>query len=548
MSPQAIDPEKARKKEIHRKSMVLTGATTVACALAGAYLAFVPGVRMPDWMLGSSARDALEPPPKLGLKTLVRWREWSPELLKRAQKDDRLILLDLRAPWSRQARQMDQAIYADPELARFVEERFLPVSVDAELRPDLALRYLSGGWPSTALLLPTGEILSAGTVMKPASFKRWAAALDDGFRNRRAAVTEAVARAGRERKRVAARDAGPSAAKALDAARAALEGELSRPPDWGARFPRLGWAALLAGVSSPGWPKILAREAAKQALPLEDPVWSGIYRYCAGPGWRNPEHEKRLDDQIDAYEAFSRLNPGAAARVLGYVDDFLSDARGGYYSSQGSELARPDGRVLEGRHYFALSDGKRRALGIPWVDQRLFADENGRMAAAVLSSEDSPLKARQHALKTLERWWRQGVRRGLARRELAGGPVGLLQDQIGLSAGFLAAYEATSRRQHLERALALVRGAEAELLDARTNAFFDRRPAGELAVDLDRLLVTTLNARMRRLLLELAESAGPAHPDHAWLSARAAALRPWLYNQAAALDPAELTVLASRAD
>src|SRR5918999_4912417 len=58
---------------------------------------------------------------------------------------------------------MDRTSYADPGVASLVAERFVPVRVDADRRPDISSRYTLGGWPTTAFLDADGEILGGGT-------------------------------------------------------------------------------------------------------------------------------------------------------------------------------------------------------------------------------------------------------------------------------------------------------------------------------------------------------------------------------------------------
>ena len=46
-----------------------------------------------------------------------------------------------------------------PDVYPVINEKFIPVYVDADKRQDLTRKYLEGGWPSTTLLSPGGERL-----------------------------------------------------------------------------------------------------------------------------------------------------------------------------------------------------------------------------------------------------------------------------------------------------------------------------------------------------------------------------------------------------
>jgi hypothetical protein len=61
------------------------------------------------------------------------------------------------------ATKWDRTSYADPEITAFINDRFVPIRVDADDRPDISERYSLGGWPTTAFLTPAGEILAGGT-------------------------------------------------------------------------------------------------------------------------------------------------------------------------------------------------------------------------------------------------------------------------------------------------------------------------------------------------------------------------------------------------
>jgi uncharacterized protein len=89
----------------------------------------------------------------------IQWHEWGPEAFRRAQTEDKLILLDLTAVWCHACHVMDRTTYANPRIIQLLNADFIPIRVDTDQRPDLEARYRAGGWPTTNLLLPTGEIL-----------------------------------------------------------------------------------------------------------------------------------------------------------------------------------------------------------------------------------------------------------------------------------------------------------------------------------------------------------------------------------------------------
>src|SRR5512144_2404081 len=117
---------------------------------------------------------------------LIQWRSWGADALAEARTRDRLILLSLSAVWCHWCHVMDETTYSDDEVIGFINANFIPVRVDADMRPDIDTLYNQGGWPSTAILTPQGEVISGGNYIPPGEMlgrlKR-TAALYSGNRN-----------------------------------------------------------------------------------------------------------------------------------------------------------------------------------------------------------------------------------------------------------------------------------------------------------------------------------------------------------------------------
>ena len=99
--------------------------------------------------------------------TAVRWLPWSAVAFERARAEGKVILLSLHAAWSHACHDMDAACYVDHSIAEEINNRFVPVRVDADRRPDIAERYDLGGLPTTAFLDGDGNILGGGTFVPP---------------------------------------------------------------------------------------------------------------------------------------------------------------------------------------------------------------------------------------------------------------------------------------------------------------------------------------------------------------------------------------------
>ena len=65
---------------------------------------------------------------------------------------------------------MDETSYSDPDVARVINQQYVPVRVDSDHRPDINTRYNVGGWPTTAFLTGHGGLIGGATYLPPDQF------------------------------------------------------------------------------------------------------------------------------------------------------------------------------------------------------------------------------------------------------------------------------------------------------------------------------------------------------------------------------------------
>jgi uncharacterized protein YyaL (SSP411 family) len=136
----------------------------------------------------------------------IDWYEWGDAAFARAKSDDKPILLDIGAVWCHWCHVIDRESYENAEIAKIINEHFIPVKVDRDERPDVDSRYQSaisaisgqGGWPLTGFLLPDGKPFFGGTYFPPddqmgrPGFRRVLLAVADSYRNKRAELERAA--------------------------------------------------------------------------------------------------------------------------------------------------------------------------------------------------------------------------------------------------------------------------------------------------------------------------------------------------------------------
>lgn len=137
--------------------LVLVAALTACLAERGPFTN-----RMAQSSTNYLARAARQP---------VNWQPWGREAFSLAARLDRPILLFVGSDVCRWCAETDRAIYSDPEISATINALFVPVRVDRDERPDVALRYqaaverLAGlhGWPLTVFLTADGAAFFGGT-------------------------------------------------------------------------------------------------------------------------------------------------------------------------------------------------------------------------------------------------------------------------------------------------------------------------------------------------------------------------------------------------
>lgn len=103
------------------------------------------------WPLLLAGALVADEPPK------IEWQPWSDSVFEQAQREHRLVLLDLEAVWCHWCHVMDAQTYADPKLIALVRQKYLAVKVDQDSRPDISARYEDYGWPATVVFNSDGS-------------------------------------------------------------------------------------------------------------------------------------------------------------------------------------------------------------------------------------------------------------------------------------------------------------------------------------------------------------------------------------------------------
>jgi hypothetical protein len=385
----------------------------------------------------------------------IAWLRDEHAAFEQAKQRKRLVILYLEAVWCHWCHVMDQRTYADPRIQEVLNQHYVTLRIDQDLRPDLSRRYERYGWPATVVFAADGtEIVKRRGFVAPENMLRLLNAI--------------VA------------DPSPEAFEKTDEAPAAAVSGLSEPVRTALERahlelfdPKLGGIRhgqkylerdsveydLTRAAEGDAAARARAIKSLDAAIALLDPVWGGFYQYSTHGDWQHPHFEKLGALQAEYLRAYalayailgeSRYLDTARA-VRRYADTFLLDASGAFYVSQDADL-RPGEHSAE---YFALDDRARRALGVPRVDRHRYARETAALAEAYtvlfeVSGDTSALATARRAMQWVEEH-RARAQGGYSHDEAdRAGPY--LGDNLAVGRAQLAMYRATGERAWLSRA------------------------------------------------------------------------------------------------
>ena len=324
------------------------------------------------------------------LNNPVNWYPWGAQALDRARRSDRPIFLSIGYSACHWCHVMEEESFEDLEISQRLNDHFVCIKVDREERPDLDQIYMNavqlltgrGGWPMSVFLTPTLEPFFGGTYWPPRSrhgmpgFDRILDAIIDAWKNKRQQIS-AQARQITTHVRQTCQVAEPAAelnSNLLDAAARSLEkafdftnGGFGKAP----KFPRsMDLQLLLRAWRHSGhtaWKDMVRLSLDRMASGgIYDHLGGGFARYSVDDQWRVPHFEKMLYDNallvnayLDGYLATGHANDARIVHeTLTYVVDYMTDEKGGFYSSEDA-----DSEGVEGRFYFWQPEEIHHILG-----------------------------------------------------------------------------------------------------------------------------------------------------------------------------------------
>ncbi|MGA8892638.1 MAG: thioredoxin domain-containing protein [Anaeromyxobacteraceae bacterium] len=321
----------------------------------------------------------------------VDWHPWGDEAFEEARRTGRPVFLSVGYATCHWCHVMEEESFEDPEIARLLNESFVPVKVDREERPDVDAVYMTavqalnghGGWPMSVWLDADRRPFFGGTYFPPRDGDRGA---PKGFASLLRDLAE-IHRRDPDRVERAARSITDAIQGAMSGGPAGGKLPGTEPLRAAASFYARVFDPQNGGLrGAPKFPSSLpvrlllrhhrrtgdARSLEMAVLTLEriaaggihDQVGGGFHRYSVDEHWLVPHFEKMLYDNallaVAFAEAWQVTRRPALARVLGTTLDYvlreMTSPEGAFWSATDADSEGEEGR------FFVWSEGELRQI------------------------------------------------------------------------------------------------------------------------------------------------------------------------------------------
>ncbi|HEY3175088.1 MAG TPA: DUF255 domain-containing protein [Candidatus Polarisedimenticolia bacterium] len=369
----------SRARVTREASIIITLRGTVLSLSALAALAMGGAAAAPR------EQEAPAPP---AAPASIRWNDWSADLFKRATELNKPVLLYVDTAWSRSALWNDEKIFTDPQVVKLTSEKWIPVRVERDRRPDIGQRYQlavqavskgESGWPLLAFLYDTGEAMTGRAFVpledrmgKPGLWSLLEKTADYYAENRaKVGGLRELAMRSFDKEREIHRAPEITASLIEEVISGTLKGfdrengGYGPPPRIPLPYP-LELAALLHHRTGDHvvLDLLVTTLSGMERGAIYDRVGGGFHRAAGDVTWRYPEFEKLLnynapllEDYLLGYQAtgdpdYRRVAEG----IVDYILTTLTDPAGGFYVAQRAAARADDPRA----DYYAVTEEEFR--------------------------------------------------------------------------------------------------------------------------------------------------------------------------------------------
>ncbi len=302
----------------------------------------------------------------------VNWFAWNDETLKKAQRENKLILVSIGYSACHWCHVMEHESFEDEAVAEIMNEHFICIKVDREERPDIDHVYMSavqimtghGGWPLNCFALPDGRPVYGGTYFPKDPWMKLLLSLADIWKNNREKaiqyadeLTKGMSHVERlvlnEEEKEFSSDVLVQGVKKWKQGFDKVKGGPKRSP----KFPMPNnWQYLLRYAYFTGDKEVRAHAH----LTLRNMAYGGIYdhvgggfaRYSVDEDWKVPHFEKMLYDNAQLISLYSEAYTESADEhykdvvyeTIRFIERELTSEEGLFYSALDADSEGEEGK------------------------------------------------------------------------------------------------------------------------------------------------------------------------------------------------------------
>ncbi|RIV73833.1 thioredoxin domain-containing protein [Flagellimonas aequoris] len=321
----------------------------------------------------------------------VDWEAWHPEVLERAKKQDKLLLISIGYAACHWCHVMEKECFENPEVAKVMNEHFINIKIDREERPDVDQIYMdaiqmisgNGGWPLNIVALPDGRPFWGATYVPKENWMRSLEQLAQLYKKDKPRITQYATDLG-------------NGLHAINLVEHNKESDLfnleqldASVHNWSLYFdtflgghkraPKFmmpnNWEFLLHYATTRNRKDIM--EFVDTTLTrmayggIFDHVGGGFSRYAVDTKWHVPHFEKMLYDNGQLISLYAKayavtkneLYKKVVEQTIAFTQEELLDENGGFYSSLDADSLDKTGELKEGAYYVWTKEELERLLG-----------------------------------------------------------------------------------------------------------------------------------------------------------------------------------------
>ncbi len=365
----------------------------------------------------------------------VNWEAWSPDVLARAKKENKLLLISIGYAACHWCHVMEHECFEDEDVALVMNENFINIKIDREERPDIDHIYMdalqmmtgSGGWPLNIVALPDGRPFWGATYVKKEDWTKVLMQLSELYEKDPTKIKEYAQKLSEGIKAINLVEIKPNAtvmdSEQIDKLVKHWSSYFDTFLGGYKRAPKFMMPVNLNFLLHYGIAKEDTEILQYVNTTLTKMAWGGIFdhvgggfsRYAVDTKWHVPHFEKMLYDNgqltslyAKAYAATkNELYKETVERIVEFVKNELTDTSFGFYSSLDADSLNEAGELEEGAYYVWTDEELKSLLG---EDFSIFKDyyningyghwEHGNYVL-IRDSEDEKI-IKKHKIRTTE--------------------------------------------------------------------------------------------------------------------------------------------------